>query len=103
MPKRVHFDQEAQVAAKSLKIDDFLAPPTKSKNEDAETPSSSSGSRLSRDNDHTIESDDEEDVKKKSEQYEKLNEDDIEGAEDGDVGDELFRGDRGGAKITPFN
>jgi len=102
MPKRVHFDQEGQISAKSQRIGDFI--PTKSEGkEDDQNPTPSSGSRLSRDNDHTIESDDEEDVKRKDDEYEKLNEDDIEGAEDGDVGDELFRGDRGGAKITPFN
>uniref|UniRef100_H2Z487 GYF domain-containing protein n=1 Tax=Ciona savignyi TaxID=51511 RepID=H2Z487_CIOSA len=93
MSKRVRFD-DSSIAPSSSKIRKQETPST-SKDVDFNHETSAPGSRFKED--HSLDSDDEDEVKN---DYEKLTEEDIEGAED-DVEEEEDEDD--GMRITPFN
>ncbi|XP_076803036.1 CD2 antigen cytoplasmic tail-binding protein 2 homolog [Clavelina lepadiformis] len=93
MSKRVRFDEDSLIATKSAKFDE--QPTSSVKQDKLNTP----GSRFKEN--HSIDSDEEDEENEKKEDYEKLTEEDVEGAEGEEDGDGDYDDD--GTRITPFN
>uniref|UniRef100_F7BFG7 GYF domain-containing protein n=1 Tax=Ciona intestinalis TaxID=7719 RepID=F7BFG7_CIOIN len=94
MSKRVRFDENAGSSGSVKVRRQDVASTSKDTNVNEELKASTPGSRFKED--HSLDSDEEEEEKV---EYEKLTEEDIEGAEDDIEEDEEV----GGARITPFN
>jgi len=93
MSKRVNVSAENGASHNKMRREDSEP------NMNEERLAKSKESRLK--NNNTIDSDDEVDEHKQEETF--LNEDDVEGAEDSDVGDELNEVDSDRVEMTPFN